>query len=64
MKVKFESEAKLNPHEKFRHIKRKIFLQDTDEQDEQHALNDLPDDDDDDDPSESPTTSRIASVKK
>ena len=64
VKVKFESEAKLNPHEKFRHIKRKIFLQDTDEQDEQHALNDLPDDDDDDDPSESPTTSRIASVKK
>jgi hypothetical protein len=64
VKVKFESEAKLNPHEKFRHIKHKIFLQDTDEQDEQHTLNDLPDDGDDDDPSESPTTSRIASVKK
>jgi hypothetical protein len=65
VKVKFESEAKLNPHEKFWLIKHKIFLRDTDEQDEQHALNDLPDDDDDDDdPSESPTTSRIASVKK
>jgi hypothetical protein len=63
VKVRFESEAKLNPHEKFRLIKHKIFLQDTDEQDEQHALNDLPDDDDDD-PSESPTISRIASVKK
>ena len=65
VKVKFESEAKLSPHEKFKLIKHKIFLQDTDEQDEQHALNDLPDDDDDDDdPSESPTISRIASATK
>ena len=63
VKVRFESETKLNSHERFRLIKHKIFLRDTDEQDEQHALDDLPDDDDDD-PSESPTISRIASVKK
>jgi hypothetical protein len=66
VKVRFESETKRSSHEKLRLIKHKIFLQDTDEQDEQHALNDLPDDDDgdDDDPGESPTISRIASVKK
>jgi hypothetical protein len=64
VRVRFESETKLNSHEKLRLIRHKVFLQDTDEQDEQHALNDLPDDDDDDDPGESPTISRIASVKK
>ena len=64
VKVKFESEEKSKLNKKFRLIRHQIFLRDNDGPDEQHALNDLSDDDDDDDPSESPTISRIASVKK